>query len=166
MASHGSIFGWVTKPTRHRCWSNKEPHTIAPVRWRENTAPLQQKQARMGFARDGGGFFKKQFPQLSGKIRPNDQYCLTIYFQVGSLSWGGERKGYPAILESAWNWPKGIWIRIFVGLRKLWSLNSPMRLETFLSFCVWNQKTQIPQPNIHPKSHEIFFWQGRYDIQL
>lgn len=111
-------------------------------------------------------FFKKQFPQLSGKIRPNDHHCLTIYFQVGSLSWGGERKGYPAILESAWNWPKGIWIRIFVGLRKLWSLNSPMCLETFLSFCVWNQKTQIPQPNIHPKSHEILFWLDRYEIQL
>jgi len=47
-----------------------------------------------GFRQRWGGFFKKQFPQLSGKIRPNDQYCLIIY-QVGSSTWRGERKGYP-----------------------------------------------------------------------
>lgn len=153
MASHGSIFGWVAEPkdidveaTRshtqlHRCGDGRILHRYSRSR-REWVSP------RMGcfFSRNNS----RNFPGKSDQMT-NITWQYTSRW--GHLHGEGKEK---ATLESAWNWPKGIWIRIFVGLKKLWSLNSPICLETFLSVFVWNQKTQTPEQNIPPKVMRFF----------
>ena len=48
-----------------------------------------------GFRQRWSGFFQETIPATFRENRPNDQFCLTIYFQVGSSTWRGVRKGYP-----------------------------------------------------------------------
>ncbi len=76
---------------------DQEPRTIAPVRWRENTAPLQQKQASFGvsgFAKDGVGF-QETIPLT---FRENPTKWPIIYWYIsrsGHLNGAVKKKGYP-----------------------------------------------------------------------